>query len=295
MVAAYKQSIAMGENVGNDFRNALQGGASHPFAAFGQKAKDTQTALYQHFELCEKELENTALSKLKQISAHFTTLKERMKAREQARLNFDFATMQHKEACNARDKAMAKGKAEKDSDKRVEYERKLEEATATWNALNAALIADLTFLFDNRQTLTGHIVADVVNFQTALFRELCTRLAQCPTPVIPPQCAWRLTPSAAEQKELADAHAHAAYAAPAPSAAPAPPPPPPSSSSADVPSASPPIDLVVGRTVNARARRARYSAPLPMLCVRLLLRLTCALTACVCSALSVQCRPLLRV
>ncbi len=75
-----------------------------------------------------------------------------MELREKARLDLDYRLGKVKSTRENKDKLTQKGKNEspKETEQRLEYERKLEEAQLNFVSHNAQLVADLTYLFDNR-------------------------------------------------------------------------------------------------------------------------------------------------
>ncbi len=118
-------------------------------------------------------------------------IKDRIKAREAARLDFDYRTGQVKSAQESRDKLIAKGKSEspKDAEKRVLAESKLADATNLWNNTNSALIDDLTHLHDNRLGLLGMIYTEFLAVQKAFaagFANVSRHLL--PACLLPAQC-----------------------------------------------------------------------------------------------------------
>jgi hypothetical protein len=162
-----RQQCINSEMVAADYKHVMQSTSNHPFSNLCADSKTTQNAIFKHWETCEKQLETTAQAKLKLLMNHFNNIKDRMKNRESARLDYDYRTGQVKSAHDARDKLIAKGKVEapKDAEKRELAEKKLDDAAHIWNVTNSGLIADLEHLHENRLGLLGNIYVDFLSVQ----------------------------------------------------------------------------------------------------------------------------------
>jgi len=238
------------EHVGNDFRNVMQNANTHPFAGLANDGKNTQSTLFKNFETCEKQFEATGFAHFKQLTAHFASVKDRIKQREASRLEFDYRTGKAKSAQESRDKLVAKGKLEapKDAEARALAEKKLEEATANWNAINSTLCGELVFFFENRHAILGNLYIEFLQFQMNVAVGFQNSLGSLSIPAIPANCAWRYTADSkgpvGSGEEFADVSLHTAAVSPAKpaksAAGPASPPLPPPPSRLTPPTSRPP-------------------------------------------------------
>jgi len=190
------------ELIAGDFKHLMQQTTTHPFSALSGDGKATQSANFKHFEVCEKQLEVTCGAKLRLLTAHFNNIKDRMKARESARLDFDYRTGQVKSAQESRDKLIAKGKSEaaKDAEKRVLAEKKLEDATALWNTLNTQLVNDLVHLHENRLSLVGNIYIEFLSVQKAFAAGFANNMDLLSVPSVPASCPFVLLANEAKSE-----------------------------------------------------------------------------------------------
>lgn len=195
--AATKAAAGSAAHVANDYKNTMQNaGAQGPFAQLATDGATAEHACSQVWEGCEKQLEATCLSHFRELQGLFVQIKDRMKQREAARLDFDYRQKNVKDLHEARDKLVAKGKTEtpKDADKRSQAEKKLEDATHHWNTLNNGVTAELIHLHEHRSDLLGHLYLEFLNAQKEYGKRMAEALNSLQMPAAPANAPWQISP-----------------------------------------------------------------------------------------------------
>jgi len=137
-------------------------------------SKAVFTNMKKQSEEVEKLLTSTTLKRLNDLVKIFNSLQERIKEREESRKNFDYYVHKVKGLRESHEKLLKQGKQEppKDTERRVQNEKKLEEATAQYTNVNNLLTTDLSHLWDSRFDVVGPVLVEAmageVNFANTL-------------------------------------------------------------------------------------------------------------------------------
>jgi hypothetical protein len=147
----------------------------------------------QGLELFEVTLKETFYSRLNDIEALRKQMKTKMKTRESSREELDYNTTKVKGLKADKDKLLAKGKSEAkpEQDKREAAEAALVQSEKSFETVNKDVVAELTFIHENRHNILSVLVRDFMAAHKLLF--VCGYNAVQPIRMDVPQ--WRLLPS----------------------------------------------------------------------------------------------------
>jgi len=170
-----------------EFNTFFQKTPNHRLTGFLDETKRVQDEFQHQAETDEKTTEGAALKRLTAIWDLFVAMRGRMKARDEAKNNFDYYASKIKRIHESRDKEKAHGKPEtqKEVEERERNERKFEDATVTYQSSNAQVIKDLTQLWDTRIDYLGPVLAEIISGDLA-FANACTDLKSITLPPTPP-------------------------------------------------------------------------------------------------------------
>jgi len=158
-----------GEQFGLVFSSMMEKApADHSFIKFSNESKDTLTSILKAQENAAGKIVLSAQNKIENLNKSFIEFRSRMKAREESRSNYDYYMNKVKKLHEAREKTLASGKQElpKDTQHVTDNEKKLEDATNSFQDVNNRLVNDLTFLWEHRFDYLAPILADVISAET---------------------------------------------------------------------------------------------------------------------------------